>query len=152
MPLNFDFEDFGFIKNVQELPVIVERETTNLLVDMAIWIKADLKKQVPVKTGNLRSSVRYELKDGYEKDASFFSVDYGKWIDEGTGVYGPSGKRIRPATKKAMYWKAENKFMSSIAGIKPRKFTQKTFRGALREVDPLIDSAASRIFRDVIGR
>ncbi len=48
------------------------------------------------------------------------NLPYARWLQQGTGIYGPTGERIFPKTKKAL---AFNGFVvRSIKGTPPRRF------------------------------
>ena len=53
-------------------------------------------------------------------------VEHASWIDEGTGIYGPTGSRIYPTSAKALvfYWPAVGKTVAfaSVAGVQPTNF------------------------------
>lgn len=49
----------------------------------------------------------------------------GLWLDKGTGIYGPRGRRIVPTRAKYLRWTTRTGqvvFASSVKGIKPTKF------------------------------
>ena len=48
------------------------------------------------------------------------NVFYARWLHEGTGVFGPSGKRIFPTKKKALAW--DGHVVKSIAGTPKRRY------------------------------
>lgn len=53
-----------------------------------------------------------------------------EYVRRGTGIYGPKGQRIRPTTKKALYWPDADHPVRSVRGMKPRDF-----------VTPVLDNA-----------
>ena len=46
------------------------------------------------------------------------------YVRYGTGVYGPRGERIRPTTKKALFWPGADHPVPSVAGMRPNDFVQ----------------------------
>ena len=48
------------------------------------------------------------------------NVPYGRWNQEGTGIYGPTGQRIFPKNKKALAW--DGHVVRSIKGTPKRRF------------------------------
>jgi hypothetical protein len=64
-----------------------------------------------------------------------------KFLRYGTGIYGPTGQRIRPKTKKALFWDGADHPYRSVAGIRPNDF-----------ITPVIDKAPSGdgVLSDVI--
>lgn len=49
-------------------------------------------------------------------------VEYGEWLENGTGVYGPTKKPIVPVDKKVLSWvdtEGKRHFAKSVKGIKP---------------------------------
>ncbi len=50
------------------------------------------------------------------------SEEYGGWLEEGTGIYGPTKRKIVPVDKKILSWvdtDGERHFAKSVRGIKP---------------------------------
>lgn len=81
-------------------------------------------------TGGLRSSWhRTQLSAGGFSVAS--SKTYAAYHQNGTGIYGPRGKRIRPVTKKALAFKVGGKrhIFASVAGAPIRRMIPTTSGG-----------------------
>lgn len=135
---------------LSRMAATTEMATTNLAVDMATWVKTDLKQRVPSQTGKLRNSIRYEINDsGLDKEVTFFAEDYAKFVDEGTGVYGPRHKYIY--TKRVMKFDQSGQtwFHRKLDGQKAQKFTSKTFQSSLREANSQLQNAGEWIMRAV---
>jgi hypothetical protein len=145
-------EDGGLLERLTAAPEVLSRETTNWLVDMAMWIKADLKQRVPVKTGNLKNSIRYELnRSSTGGDATFHSVFYGKTLDEGVSPFTINSRGQRPPLVFAMG--NDKVFANTVKhpGIKARNFTIETLEASEPEAGRQADAIAERIFKAVIG-
>lgn len=57
------------------------------------------------------------------------SEEYGEWLENGTGIYGPLKKPIVPVDKKVLSWVDENgnrHFAKSVRGIKPMPILKDT--------------------------
>lgn len=85
--------------------------------------------------GTLRRSVSYSQDPGLDGDINFFMADYGQFIDDGVGIFGPRKQRIPPARKGALAYHlktwSNSKGLNSWAvatniikrgGIRPRPF------------------------------
>lgn len=49
-------------------------------------------------------------------------VEYGEWLENGTGIYGPTHKMILPVSKRILSWvdtEGNRHFAKSVKGIKP---------------------------------
>lgn len=49
-------------------------------------------------------------------------TEYGEWLENGTGIYGPTGRKIVPVNKKILSWvdaDGQRHFAKSVKGIKP---------------------------------
>src|SRR5487761_2097548 len=44
------------------------------------------------------------------------------YVRKGTGIYGPSGQRIRPRRARALYWEGAQHPVRSVSGQKPNDF------------------------------
>lgn len=88
-----------------------------------------------VDTGHLRSSVKHQLvirPEGLSVRIGT-NVYYARFIHDGTGIYGPKKKVIKPRRAKALVWRSQKygqktgKFqgfvvVKSVKGIKPNPF------------------------------
>ena len=64
------------------------------------------KRNAPVDTGRLRSDISMELRhDSVPFVRIGNSADYALAVHEGTGIYGPSGRPIRPRRAKVLRFK-----------------------------------------------
>lgn len=65
---------------------------------------ADAAKQaVPVNSGKLRASIGHR-KTGTYSAAFFAASNYARFVEDGTGIYGFSGQRIKPIQAKSLAW------------------------------------------------
>lgn len=56
-------------------------------------------------------------------------TEYGEWLEKGTGIYGPTGKKIVPVNKKILSWvdtDGKRYFAKSVKGIKPMPIIEDT--------------------------
>lgn len=102
---------------------------------------ADLvKMKTPVKSGFLRSQIKGEVqttKTGRTFAIGGSGVYYAKFVEKGTGVYGPRRSRVRPVRAKALSWHsttvtgkptANRVTVSSTRGQRPQRMFERTFR------------------------
>ena len=83
------------------------KDTSELLTKVALLGVAEAKKLVPVKTRNLSRTIR--VGKVTEKSAQVIAggtsnVGYARYVEEGTGIYGPRKRRIVPVNAKALRW------------------------------------------------
>ena len=71
----------------------------------------------------------------------------GKWLDEGTGLYGPHAQRITPTSKKALAFTVNGQqvVVRSTAGIKPQRWWQRAKQQARSTVMREFRSVPKRI-------
>ncbi|MEO9365986.1 MULTISPECIES: hypothetical protein [Candidatus Nitrosocaldus] len=80
-------------------------------------IRENIRAKTPVKTGALRTSIRYEIKDNL---LEFYALQYLIFLDRGTKKHS-----IKIARAKALHWidevTGENRFsrVHEVDGIKP---------------------------------
>ncbi|MBO1685422.1 hypothetical protein HJU46_04870 [Clostridium butyricum] len=81
------------------------------------------------------SHARNGINGGVEGGGSQYSVylahgtEYGEWLEKGTGIYGPTGKKIVPVKGKVLSWvdtDGERHFAKSVKGIKPMPILKDT--------------------------
>lgn len=155
-----EIENPGLIRSLGGLGDVTKQKTRRWLSDMAEWVREDLKARVPVKTGRLKASIGFEIAETVGGGEATFYADakdqngnyYGRFVDEGTGKYGPSGQVIRAQNGKPFHFQQHGQewFHWSLDGMKPRNFTQKTFRASIEEADRQAELVAESIFRTVV--
>ena len=81
------------------------------------------------------SHARNLINGGVEGGDTQYSVylahgtEYGEWLERGTGIYGPTGKKIVPVNKKILSWvdtDGQRHFAKSVRGIKPMPILEDT--------------------------
>lgn len=80
-----------------------------------------------VDTGRLRSDIHVQmlLVAGKPVARVGFSVFYGVFVHNGTGIYGPKGTPIRPKQAKMLRWKNKKGgviWAKEVKGMKPNPF------------------------------
>lgn len=130
-------------------------------------VKAIITKldSYPVRwKGTLRRSVSYSQDTGVDGDIDFNMADYGQFIDEGTGLFGPKKIAI-PKTKIpgiAFYLKpwAQSKGLNPWAvatnivkrgGVKPRPFFNNVIEARIESLGEGITEAMNQYLEDQIN-
>lgn len=114
--------------------------------------------------GSLRRSISYEQSEGLDGDVSIFMTDYGKFIDEGTGTFGPRNQRIplQSIPKIAYHLKqwATSKNLNPYAvatnivkrgGVKPKPFFTSVIEKRLNDLGLDIESSIVQYLEDSIN-
>ncbi len=89
---------------------------------------ADVAKTiVPVRHGRLQTSLTYEVSEKGNSSVEGrvgTNVKYGKYVEFGTGLYGPYHTLIVPKEAKVLSWKEKGKrvFAKWSKGMKPRPY------------------------------
>lgn len=97
-------------KNMGVQGLGAEAALTLALTAAAIQIQGIARLQAPTKTGRLVNSIGYKIK-GMTATISP-SVNYGLYVETGTGIYGPKGQVIVPKSKKVLATKVNPGFGS----------------------------------------
>ncbi len=74
------------------------------------------------------------------------SANYALFVEQGTGIYGPTGMRIVPVNRKALAnrdtgWGP----FASTAGMQPRRYMEKIVAAATPQIQSLFESAGAAI-------
>lgn len=94
----------------------------------AALVEADAKRRCPKDTSRLASSIHTELLliDGSPVARVGSSVKYARYVEEGTGIYGPRHRPITPKRASVLRWipKGASKpaFARSVRGMRPRPY------------------------------
>lgn len=83
------------------------------------------------RNGHARNGIncQVEVKDKKYILPLAYDVEYGQWLEEGTGIYGPMHKPIVPINKKALSWVDEDgkkHFAMKVKGMKPTPIIRDT--------------------------
>ena len=133
------------------------RETVKAIVN-------EIDKWPILFKGTLRRSISYEQKTGIDGDIDFNMADYGKYVDMGTGIFGPNKTPIPRESIPgiAFYLKtwASAKGLNPWAvatsivkrgGIKPRPFFNNVIETRINSLGEGITSAMSDYLNDQIN-
>lgn len=86
--------------------------------------KAKEKQYWKDRSGHARNLINGGLEIGNHEFELYLAhgTEYGEWLEEGTGIYGPTKKAIVPVKAKVLSWLDENgkrHFAKKVKGIKP---------------------------------
>ena len=85
-------------------------------------------------TGPLRRSIRWEVADrpSEVRGEVYSDLDYARYVHEGTGLYGPTNRPIRPRRARALSWRAggQRVFAREVRGAKPQPFLREALLAA----------------------
>lgn len=91
-----------------------------------------------VDTGRFMDSINFYV----EGDSVIVhdGVEYGIYLEFGTGIYGPMKRKITPKNKKALHWEKNGKdfFAKSVKGIKPYSPFLKGLERAKPEINDFV--------------
>lgn len=83
------------------------KDTRLLLGQVGLLGVAEAKKLVPVRTRNLSRTIRVESASADRVRVvagGTANVGYARYVEQGTGLYGPKRARIKPRSKKVLSW------------------------------------------------
>jgi len=90
------------------------------------------RERAPRRTGALADGVEYQVNDGPAGPQVTVTCaeDYGRYQDEGTGVYGPLGVPIVPVTASVLAWDGQDGvvFAMSSRGSRPTHWWSDTIK------------------------
>lgn len=108
-----------------------------ILRQKAALVEAEAKRRCPVDTGRLRSSITTEMlvMDGQPVAKVGSNLSYSRFVHEGTGIYGPRGRPIRPVNAKFLRFRPHGSkdyvYARQVRGVRPRPFLRDALRAAL---------------------
>ena len=99
-----------------------KRLVTSALANSSNKIQSEARKRAPHRTGSLQRSILAYLK--YPLAIVQVNEKYGVYIEQGTGIYGPEGRPIRPVKAKVLVFKIGGRtiFTKEIKGIRAKPF------------------------------
>lgn len=103
-------------------------------------LKRNIQRNVPVDNGKLQGGWFISPYPGLGGSVHS-NAHYTSYVNDGTGIYGPLGKPIRPKTAKALKFTTKSGktvFAKSVRGIKPRRFVEKSITQTERRNDEFL--------------
>ena len=142
--------DIPNIQNIMALyrqaPDIVTPILVNTLKQSEILMGSVTGQNVPYMTGGLvKSFIPTPVTElSYTWGPN---VKYALWVEQGTGIYGPSGARIVPVTAKALAWTSGGTqfIRKSIAGMQGRRYMERIVAAAAPQLAQLFQRAEQTI-------
>lgn len=138
--------DIPELANLQSVLGVLGKDVgvKTALTTAAIAVQRIARQQAPVRTGRLANSIKYNV-NGLTAVIGP-TVDYGIYVEMGTGLYGPKGQPIQPkngkvlATKYNPGWGSKSKAGYFVIGTFSRgqeanPFMSRTAKMALPEVE-----------------
>lgn len=132
-------------KMADRVQEVIDRKvagTYALLLDWAGQLEGYAKENAPWtdRTGHARQGIHGGVDSDGNKFILYLShgVEYGRYLEEGTGKYGPKGKpfTIEPVDKKALYWEGAEHPVKKVThpGMKPRSIIGPTFDANIKRI------------------
>lgn len=120
-------------------------------------LQATAKDLAPVDNGTLRASILQSpiVVNGATISASVgTNLHYATYMEEGTGVYGPLGRPIRPKNKKVLAWKNGGAwhFAKEVRGSRPRWYMRGSLERNTSAVNGYFATAADEVASELGGR
>lgn len=118
-------------KDLKKLPGVLARKAERAVHRTALMIEARAVLNAPKRTTNLINSATTDFRPAGLDSVAYvkFTAKYALYVHEGTGIYGPKGKRIRPVRAKALMFMIDGQpvFRKSVKGMKGRPFLKQAF-------------------------
>lgn len=114
---------------------------------MATEIWGNVGREAPVDEGRLAGS--WELdREGPYSWRIHTNVLYASYVHEGTGIYGPAGRRIVPVRAQvlAFEWMGQLWFRKSVAGQRANPFADRAIDKAAPRAQEFADMAIAEVF------
>lgn len=118
-----------------------EAAVARLVADVVDEVTAEVanaaRRRAPVDRGQLRASIRSETRQRGSQVVGevWSSLEYAAYVHQGTGIYGPTGRPIRPRRARFLSWEQPGVgrlFAREVRGQRPQPFLAE----ALAEVSP----------------
>lgn len=131
-------------KLVNKSPQVVVKAKVAGLRRATDLFRGKAVEEAPHQKGTLWKSIKTKVASNGDSGEIYSKLDYAKWQDEGTGIYGPNRAPIRPKNAKTLRFK--NKagkwvFARQVKGVKPKNFMKKAkvfLQSKLQEIDKIV--------------
>lgn len=118
---------------------LIERNKAALMTQSVAIVERHAKHEAPVGTyrgGTLRRDIAGRAEDGGNRGVIGFSVKHGRYVIEGTGLYGPRKTLIVPKSKRGLAFMVGGAMIvrRSVKGQKPNPFMTRALVGSKSDV------------------
>lgn len=135
------------IKAAPKLSAIRYNAAMKIAVNL---IRVEMRRQAPRQSGNLQRSIKGSVsKLTGRVGPDLGTAPYAKYVHGGTGIYGQGGKRIRPRTKQALFWKGALHPVKSVRGQRANPFVDRTANAAQRFVPDVFQKATDNLVEEI---
>ena len=122
-------------------PEGVTRKVVKRTIELSrLELKGNIQRNAPVDHGKLQGGWFISPYPGLGGSVHS-NAHYTSYVNDGTGIYGPLGKPIRPRNAKALKFTTKTGktvFAKSVRGIKPRRFVEKSITQTERRNDEFL--------------
>jgi len=153
MSLAVEVEGFNqLVADVNEAGPNSERLMKAALVNSVNKIQSEARAHAPHKTGTLQRSILTQV--DYPEGQVQVNEKYGIWLEEGTGIYGPTGSRITPKKAKALAWGSGGSmvFARSTKGMKARPFFKPGIEKSVEYINAQFQKVIERLASGLAGK
>ena len=137
-------------------PELVTEEITKAMKQSTLTIEGEAKQLVPHKTGSLRRSLVSQVRpllSGVEGLVGT-NIQYGPYVEIGTGIYGPEKRPITPKTAKVLAFKGQDGqmiFRKNVRGMPARPYLKPAFEESKARVEEFFRQALKRVLRRLVS-
>lgn len=143
-------------KAFERAPKTVTREVVRAGNRALVRYQATARQGAPVDKGQLRSSIMvspmYDWGDRIE-GAVGTGVRHAIYQEQGTGIYGPAKRPIRPTTKPVLAWQKNGQwhFAKQVKGVRPKWFmktsVEKNKEATINDFDRALNNVTKQLAR-----
>ena len=139
-------------KMFAESPQVVGKYLEAGVKDAGAMIVNVMVKEAPQgETKMLHSAHNIALEYKPIQVTIYPKMEYAKYVEFGTGIFGPKKSMIYPVNAKALAFKINGKwiFTKSSKGQKPNPFVQRTVERSNNSVNLIFDSVMTKIINNI---
>lgn len=126
--------------------------TQSAIVNSTLRVQKNIRERAPHRTGTLQRGVLAETRG--QSGVVSVTEKYGEYIEEGTGIYGPTGAPITPKTGKALKLMIGGVaiFRRSVKGMKARPFFRPGFEASKDYIDKQFTRVLDKLTKQLAGK
>ncbi len=135
-------------------PEVTRRATAEAINRSLVRYQATAKQLAPVDTGQLRGSILIKpaSASGNTIQGSVGTgLKHAIFMEQGTGIYGPAKRPIRPKRARMLAWKKNGQwhFAKEVRGARARRFMQGSLETNQRHTEENFTRALDTIIRSI---
>ncbi len=133
-------------EEIAQLAIMATRAIQRAQQLIAIEVWGGIGREAPTDHGKLAGDWTVEAINNTDWRI-YTNTEYALWVHDGTGIYGPTGSPIVPASASVLVfeWQGQTWYLRSVKGQRPNPYADRAMATAEARTDEFINMALAEM-------